>query len=58
MAAFFAIPAAGDSLILGTMPFALDTLRMSSHFAAADIFGVAPLASAGPIFHGVRKAMI
>ena len=45
--------------MLGTMPMsALETLRMSSHFAAADIFGVAPLASAAPIFHGVRKAII
>jgi hypothetical protein len=45
--------------ILGTMPIsALETLRMSHHFAAADIFAVAPLASAAPVFHGVRKAII
>jgi ABC-2 type transport system permease protein len=45
--------------MLGTMPMsALETLRMSSHYAAADIFAIAPLASAAPIFHGVRKATI
>ena len=45
--------------ILGTMPIsALETLRMSPHYAAADIFAVAPLASAAPVFHGVRKAII
>lgn len=45
--------------ILGTMPIsALETLRMSSHYAAADIFAVAPLSSAAPVFHGVRKAII
>jgi len=45
--------------ILGTMPItALQTLRMSSQYAAADIFAVAPLASAAPVFHGVRKAII
>ena len=31
---------------------------MSPHYAAADIFAVAPLDSAAPVFHGVRKAVI
>ena len=45
--------------ILGTMPMsALETLRMSSHYAAADIFAIAPLSSAAPVFHGVRKAIL
>src|SRR5882724_7663404 len=45
--------------MLGTMPMsALETLRMSSHYAAAEIFAIAPLASAAPVFHGVRKATI
>jgi ABC-2 type transport system permease protein len=45
--------------MLGTMPMsALETLRMSSHYMAADIFAIAPLASAAPVFHGVRKATI
>jgi ABC-2 type transport system permease protein len=45
--------------ILGTMPIsALETLRMSSQFAAAEIFAVVPLSSAAPVFHGVRKAVI
>jgi hypothetical protein len=45
--------------MLGTIPMsALETLRMSSHYAAADIFAIAPLSSAAPLFHGVRKATI
>ncbi len=45
--------------MLATMPLsALGTLRMSSHHAAAEIFAVAPLPSAAPVFHGVRKATI
>lgn len=45
--------------ILGSMPIsALETLRVSPHYAAADIFAVAPLASAASVFHGVRKAII
>jgi hypothetical protein len=45
--------------MLGTMPMsALETLRMSSQYVAADIFSVAPLSSAAPLFHGVRKATI
>ena len=45
--------------MLGTMPMsALETLRMSAHYAAADIFVIAPLSSAAPVFHGVRKATL
>lgn len=45
--------------MLGTMPVsALETLRMSSHYVAADIFSIAPLSTAAPVFHGVRKAII
>jgi hypothetical protein len=45
--------------MLGIMPYqALQTLQMSHHYLAADIFGIAPLASAAPVFHGVRKATI
>lgn len=45
--------------MLGSMPIsALETLRMSPHYSAADIFAVAPLSSAAPVFHGVRKAII
>jgi len=46
-------------LIMGTLPLsALETLRMSVHYAAADIFLAAPLSSAASVFHGVRKAVI
>jgi ABC-2 type transport system permease protein len=45
--------------MLGIMPLtALEALRMSSHYAAADLFLVAPLASAAPLYHGVRKAVL
>ncbi len=45
--------------MLGIMPYqALQTLQMSQHCLAADIFAIAPLASAAPVFHGVRKATI
>jgi ABC-2 type transport system permease protein len=45
--------------ILGSMPIsALETLRLSPQYAAAEIFAVAPLSSAAPVFHGVRKAII
>jgi len=45
--------------MLGIMPYqALQTLQMSQHYLAAEIFGIAPLASAAPVFHGVRKATI
>ena len=45
--------------ILGMMPLqALQTLQMSQDYLAADIFAIAPLPSAAPIFHGVRKATI
>jgi len=45
--------------MLGIMPLqALQTLQMSQHYLAADIFAIAPLRSAAPVFHGVRKAML
>lgn len=45
--------------VLGMMPLqALQTLQMSQDYLAADIFAVAPLPSAAPVFHGVRKATI
>jgi hypothetical protein len=45
--------------MLGILPYqALQTLQMSQHYLAADIFAIAPLASAAPVFHGVRKATI
>src|SRR6266480_866620 len=45
--------------MLGMMPLqAMQTLQMSQHFLAADIFAIAPLSSAAPVFHGVRKAAI
>src|SRR6185436_18111816 len=45
--------------MLGIMPYqAMQTLQMSQHYVAADIFAIAPLASAAPVFHGVRKATI
>jgi hypothetical protein len=45
--------------MLGIMPYqAMQTLQMSQHYLAADIFAIAPLASAAPVFHGVRKATI
>jgi len=45
--------------MLGMMPLqALQTLQMSQNYLAADIFAIAPLASAAPVFHGVRKAAI
>src|SRR5205085_11226569 len=34
------------------------TLQMSQNHLAADIFAIAPLPSAAPVFHGVRKAML
>ena len=37
---------------------ALQTLQMSQQYLAADIFAIAPLQSAAPVFHGVRKATI
>ena len=43
--------------MVGTIPLTiLESLRMSSHFAAAEIFYAAPLASSSSLFHGVRKA--
>jgi hypothetical protein len=45
--------------MLGMMPLqAMQTLQMSPHYLAAEIFAIAPLASAAPVFHGVRKATI
>ena len=45
--------------MLGSLPAtALQAVRMSSQFSAADIFSVAPLASTAPVFHGARKAAI
>ena len=45
--------------MLGMMPLqAMQTLQMSQHYLAADIFAIAPLPSAAPVFHGVRKATI
>jgi len=45
--------------MLGIMPYqALQTLQMSQHYLAADIFAIAPLGSAASVFHGVRKATI
>src|SRR5215831_18614490 len=45
--------------MLGVMPYqALQTLQMSQHYLAAEIFAIAPLPSASAVFHGVRKATI
>jgi len=45
--------------MLGVMPLqAMQTLQMSQHYLAAEIFAIAPLSSAAPVFHGVRKAAI
>ncbi len=45
--------------MLALLPYqALQTLQMSQHYLAADIFAIAPLPSAAPVFHGVRKATI
>jgi ABC-2 type transport system permease protein len=45
--------------MMSMLPFqAMQTLQMSQHYLAADIFAIAPLQSASPVFHGVRKATI
>lgn len=45
--------------MLAMLPYqALQTLQMSQHYLAADIFAIAPLKTAAPVFHGVRKAAI
>lgn len=45
--------------MLALMPYqALLTLQMSQHYLAADIFSIAPLETAAPVFHGVRKAAL
>ncbi len=46
-------------ILVGMMPsMVLESLRVSSHHAAAELFAVMPLASAGALFQGVRKAAI
>ena len=37
---------------------AMATLKMSPQYMASDVFRYAPLASAAPVFHGARKAVI
>ena len=45
--------------MLSMLPYqALQTLQMSQHYLAADIFAITPLATAASVFHGVRKATI
>jgi hypothetical protein len=45
--------------VLGMLPHqAMQTLQMSQDHLAADIFAIAPLPSAAPVFHGIRKATI
>jgi ABC-2 type transport system permease protein len=45
--------------MMSMLPFqAMQTLQISQNHLAADIFAIAPLHSAAPVFHGVRKAMI
>jgi hypothetical protein len=45
--------------LLSTLPLtALGQLRMSSHHAAAEVFAVAPIPSAAPLFQGARKATV
>jgi ABC-2 type transport system permease protein len=45
--------------LLGMLPgVVLEALRISSHPAASELFAVAPIASAGAVFHGVRKAAV
>lgn len=56
----------GDSFLgpfmtamLALLPMAaIEALRQSAHYAASEIFLVAPLRSAAPLFHGVRKAVL
>jgi len=46
-------------VILGMLPSViLEALRTSSHHAATELFAVAPLGSAAPLFQGTRKAAI
>jgi hypothetical protein len=45
--------------VLGMLPHqAMQTLQMSQDHLAADIFAIAPLPSAAPVFQGIRKATI
>lgn len=43
----------------GTVPLTvMETMRMSNHFVASEIFQAAPLETSSALFHGVRKAVI
>ena len=43
----------------GTIPLTvMETMRMSNHFVASEIFQAAPLETSSALFHGVRKAVI
>ena len=45
--------------MMSMLPYqAMQSLQMSQHYLAADLFAIAPLRTAAPVFHGVRKAMI
>jgi len=45
-------------VLLGMLPsVALESLRVSSQHAATELFAVVPLASAGALFQGARKAV-
>jgi hypothetical protein len=47
------------SFMLGSTPaIAGGVLETSSHYAAAEIFRIAPLADTAPLLHGVRKAVL
>jgi len=48
----FETPAATD----GGLPIVLEAMRVSAEHLASEVFLAAPLRSAGPLFHGVRKA--
>ncbi len=41
-----------------TPPVALEILESSAHWGAAEVFRIAPLPDAMPLFHGVRKAVL
>ena len=46
-------------MLAGTVPLsAMLTLRMSPHWAAADVFRYTPIHGTASIFHGVRKATL
>jgi hypothetical protein len=45
-------------ILIGLLPsIVLEALRVSSHHIAAEVFATTPVGSAGPLFHGVRKAV-